>query len=1808
MFELNFSFFFKSVLIRPTNVKVLGIETTALIVTWQVEPFVLDSIHRHTILVAPSTQKSSPNRDKSKWYFQISISWRDTKEEEIKQDASATKPKITLSLEIVIEDSHSRFPSTYPCEVTTLACFDDSLQWTLRPRPPLFPHVTEITPNYARVEWQSALFVSPSATDVEYHICEYNQHNGQVIAITRNTFVELDGLKGGLEYLVTVRGVTGINELTDESTPLLFQVPSFEKINTIETEWSPSIPENIRTYTIDSSKDKHICWRSPLLALGKIRYEKKIKGVENDWSVFSSSIPGQIRSATTAYSLQLRTACEWANHTYYSKPSDEIIIPPCASVNEDSRPLTTKPLSSKPLAPVQHRMLLQNVDVINVQEQFDPIVIILFASAKSSQTRYFLQSTEEIPFATICTSPTVQWCVHKIIRSRVTSLHIFKKTKHESNLVNSLPVKNNSSFIVELDLPNKDQYQCSLALFEYIYNNIDDKIPFSLALDVFKHSCFHPQIISEMAIKKLDDTNTRYSWDHIKSPIFAFCLFLRLQDNAFFPCGIEHIYRHIAQMKTPNVRSVEFSPLFLHTTDMYIHMSTFLQAQMVASQLKAIIGDLLPTIRDDLANRVSNEQRDHQKFLLLLWYNLLSLSERHSEKEHLPKMQQRLEMVSISDKVLPLVEIEIEYLSSFRVFPSEEMLLLIVLKTENVDLLLQRMSFIVFCMNTHMYIYNIFFGVNIQKLVMETNSSNCSSMAKIVENYSATFNKFGGTILFEKGVEVAQSLIRITFKQDAAPSQKTISLFLHFISCWISKAETQKDADRLNQLFQMLPPLNGSPSLLKQVTDMESLINSNLFIDYFVKLIKFFDEANEKTKQLFIKWIKVGISFIDIAKRIETYNLKWDVLQNLESQPKMKKEFGEKLDILSIKNRETVLSLITWKWTSQHFGGKFEYLDDRDRAKCIETVKTWMKTTQWDNICGVMDRLLEGFKSLQFQESDKWIVYFSSDEGQQLLNLLTELKNGVNTKRLKCLSILNDYQAWFVKLCSAMANKTIIVKTIDLLIKDDNFAILQRFHDKYKDAEQLKQLFLQFQQAKANRELLQCFFEGCLIDNKRFGEELEEMSRQDTELKNWSGWTLDKALKYDWKKMELHRQTLLDVDKIRYSDVALIMWKDLLKANDLKWSLRPLSELDTYQLWQWVRAHENELTWDIPSFDFETYVHRWAKHEITMVNTDEQALLKALYSQQTIATISKEDKEVTSRLWQLVEQRVENVLTGTYIPYINKYTHTYIFESSEQHQPNEKEFTMSKLAELLKTFKQRWESAKSTLRDQTITGDRINKSLEFAIKSVDAIYTQIRLMYQPDTRTIETLQLNEATLDHAMSLKIYKFHSTEARTDEIEKMDSLLKKLGLDMPKTNDKREGSALTSCNFISAFKREVIEYCEEKKTDEMYWTYIRWDNIMTTCHISLQFRSWVQFMAFYVLLTNGGTQEFNKYDTYAEALHNVFRCFDGKDSLQLLRDATNAMKLLLVNKEDKDESWKDKKWEEAKKWVSSFASKTMQDILEFWKIHNNGLPQLGSCETKWLGLITRYGKVFQECMTAFSNDKEFDRHLQTFAESDPIQHSRAMGLIQVRRFLVTFLSKGFRNLSEIQTYIHEVGVSITETQLESFRTVFGSWGSILRIVINPQEWIFQNDKALLYRISKVLLIFDSDQKNDAAGDQMSQAEFQQLLDRLLMFMTGDANGVDSDNLTQQSGITSMNEKELPILIQAYHKHFSKIGPNAAELVRKTLQRTQITGKMLVEYVKKDETKLVQILSGINPTSDVAHIITALKKIIEFETLREY
>ncbi|ETO21702.1 hypothetical protein RFI_15503, partial [Reticulomyxa filosa] len=520
--------------------------------------------------------------------------------------------------------------------------------------------------------------------------------------------------------------------------------------------------------------------------------------------------------------------------------------------------------------------------------------------------------------------------------------------------------------------------------------------------------------------------------------------------------------------------------------------------------------------------------------------------------------------------------------------------------------------------------------------------------------------------------------------------------------------------------------------------------------------------------------------------------------------------------------------------------------------------------------------------------------------------------------------------------------------------------------------------------------------------------------------------------------------------------------------------------------------------------------------------------------------------------------------------------------------PNQKKFSAKTLIDLYKTVIKEWDDIKKQLYEQTITGEKLVMKIGLLRhKSEAEIRSQIVLMYEPYTRDGERpiLEIREKMqfdrFDYAVQ------NGTDVSEEELRAFKGIITDLKLRVPTVMNSNE--PLEPHTFIQSVKQELQRRTHEMKVDKIKANEADWTNVVRDCHLHARYLDWVKFVGFKVVLINPMClQELEFLRESATVIKDVFECLESTEALKLLRSVVGVFLPLYKQKHKAvlaNPVWEDKDWVTSSNLLISFNLK-IQSIVAIWKRDKEKYPKIKPLGVEWLRLIVSNSRVFKECFERFSNDQIFEDHLQSFAANDPVQSVRSSSLMLVRNFVMQMLSTDFENVSKMKERILYMAQHETdEESLKSYNVVCLSWESIVRDVIDPQGWIHQKDKEFLERIRTVHFGDEKlAQRNNYItigyvknyGDEKSEGkdqievlahnEFEQLMDRLLLFMTGESESINSEALTTNKGISLMTAQDVYNLFLSFEKQLITAGLKDVGEGLRQLRERNITGKKLI------------------------------------------
>eukprot|EP01083_Nonionella_stella_P277633 943803_1 len=89
-------------------------------------------------------------------------------------------------------------------------------------------------------------------------------------------------------------------------------------------------------------------------------------------------------------------------------------------------------------------------------------------------------------------------------------------------------------------------------------------------------------------------------------------------------------------------------------------------------------------------------------------------------------------------------------------------------------------------------------------------------------------------------------------------------------------------------------------------------------------------------------------------------------------------------------------------------------------------------------------------------------------------------------------------------------------------------------------------------------------------------------------------------------------------------------------------------------------------------------------------------------------------------------------------------------------------------------------------------------------------------------------------------------------------------------------------------------------------------------------------------------------------------------------------------------------------------------------FWNANKQRLPVLSDVSQQWLMALVTNRKCIIQMFAKFHDNAQFEKHMQIFGASDPIQQTRAISLTKVRNLIVDFLNRNFDTLFYMQNQV--------------------------------------------------------------------------------------------------------------------------------------------------------------------------------------------
>ena len=366
-------------------------------------------------------------------------------------------------------------------------------------------------------------------------------------------------------------------------------------------------------------------------------------------------------------------------------------------------------------------------------------------------------------------------------------------------------------------------------------------------------------------------------------------------------------------------------------------------------------------------------------------------------------------------------------------------------------------------------------------------------------------------------------------------------------------------------------------------------------------------------------------------------------------------------------------------------------------------------------------------------------------------------------------------------------------------------------------------------------------------------------------------------------------------------------------------------------------------------------------------------------------------------------------------------------------------------------------------------------------------------------------------------------------------------------------------------------------------------------------------------------------------------VFQCLRALESAKSVRDATQLFMQLLGSAPQgkaqhlqEDRGWKQR----LILLTDDYANYTMPQLQSFWNTNQSVLPHLSDVSIKWLVTIASNRKCITQLYTKFHDDVEFDKHMQIFGTSDPIQQTRAMALTNVRNSVVRFLNVQFYSATMMSNKLKELSETISPDDLSSLEVVVSSWTRLLVDSFDASQYKFQQDKDTLAQLTAFTFSNESQHKKgstkylrarlgEAKQDDeekrpekqmnlMTQNAFDAFTDRLLMFMTGDQGNVNVGDTPIQP-IPQMQENDVIDLFRARRKALSQCGVKKFVELEQILWANHINGAKLIaafEAVKTDANAMSNLLFGVDQQiydpEKQDKIANEIVKVIDFQLLR--
>ena len=367
-------------------------------------------------------------------------------------------------------------------------------------------------------------------------------------------------------------------------------------------------------------------------------------------------------------------------------------------------------------------------------------------------------------------------------------------------------------------------------------------------------------------------------------------------------------------------------------------------------------------------------------------------------------------------------------------------------------------------------------------------------------------------------------------------------------------------------------------------------------------------------------------------------------------------------------------------------------------------------------------------------------------------------------------------------------------------------------------------------------------------------------------------------------------------------------------------------------------------------------------------------------------------------------------------------------------------------------------------------------------------------------------------------------------------------------------------------------------------------------------------------------------------ARSIVMVFDCLSALEAAKYSLDAVQLFqKLLREAPESKRQKLSDdRKWKERMELLTADYSKyTVTQMDPIYQKTQTMRTNLSEDQRKWLSLIASNRKCITQLYTKFHDDAEFEKHMQIFGTSDPIQQTRAMALTNVRNSIITFLNHPNENMTHLSKRLGELSQSITANDVSYLEIVVTSWSRLLVDTFDATQYKFQQDKDTLAQLTQFTFFNEADQTKDglqylqailgeAKQDEeqqmqqtLTQNEFDAFTDRLLMFMAGDQGNANVGDAPIRP-IAEMKTRDVVDLLKSRKQTLMQCGlPQFADL-EQILAVKHVTGRDLVvayEAVKHTPEAMHDLLFDENQLLDTEteeKIADQISKVIESQVLR--